>query len=361
MDHGFSLRFGIDGNAAENLGAGWSRPEPGFTWTLGHQSTLLLPAPLTPTALSLSLRAHPFTPAARPFQRVTARIGDTVLGRMLFTEPDDLRLVIPPDLAVGLREGIELSLDLPDAGRPCEFDGNDDTRVLGLSCRRLNIAELPMLDGNGDVPLADIAGNMQSLGFNCEFGLVQRRAGAEPLGLLRFATSPLPALLAGLGARFDGIGDPAWMDLTEVPFAPGSNSCEWIVRDRRFGFVFHTWIRTSEASRDEIERLFSRRLGFLARKLVEDLEDAEKLFVYQDRTIAAPQQGEALLRALRRYGDNRLLLVMADPSRVGEIAPGPDGLLLGFVGRLTETGAANRFDWPDWSRLLRRVHQVSLH
>ena len=241
MDHGFSLRFGIDGNAAEHLGAGWSRPEPGFTWTLGHRSSLLLPVPLVPTALSVSLRAHPFTPAARPFQRVTARIGDNVLGRMLFTEPDDLRLVIPPDLAAGSRDGIVLTLDLPDAGRPCEFDGNDDTRVLGLSCRRLSIDEMPMLGGDGDVPLAEIAGTMQSLGLNCEFGLVQRRAGAEPLGLLRFATSPLPALLAGLEARFDGLGDPAAMDLAEVPFSPGSNSCEWIVRDRRFGFVFHTF------------------------------------------------------------------------------------------------------------------------
>jgi hypothetical protein len=72
MDKGCCIRFGIDGNAAEHLGAGWSRPEPGFTWTLGHQSTLLLPAPLAPTALSVSLRAHPFAPAARPFQRVTA-------------------------------------------------------------------------------------------------------------------------------------------------------------------------------------------------------------------------------------------------------------------------------------------------
>jgi hypothetical protein len=280
---------------------------------------------------------------------------------MLFTEPDDLRLVIPLELAGGSPDGIVVTLDLPDAGRPCEFDGNDDTRMLGLSCRRLSISELPMLAGDTDVPLADIAGNMQSLGLNCEFGLVQRRAGAEPLGLLRFATSPLPALLAGLEARFDGIGDPAWMDLTEVPFAPGSNSREWIVRDRRFGFVFHTWVRTSEASRAEIGRQFSRRLAFLARKMVEDLEDAEKLFVYQDRKIAAPPEGEPLLRALRRYGDNRLLLVMADPACVGEIMPGPEGLLLGFVGRLTETGTANRFDWPDWSRLLRRVHQVSLH
>jgi hypothetical protein len=52
---------------------------------------------------------------------------------------------------------------------------------------------------------------MISLGDNCEFGLVQRRGGAEPLGLLRFASIFLPIeirlekLAAVLERKFEGL------------------------------------------------------------------------------------------------------------------------------------------------------------
>lgn len=39
---------------------------------------------------------------------------------------------------------------------------------------------------------AEILGQFESLGDNCEFGLVQRIGGIEPLGLLRFAGFHIP-------------------------------------------------------------------------------------------------------------------------------------------------------------------------
>ena len=51
--------------------------------------------------------------------------------------------------------------------------------------------------------------HFESLGDNCELGLVQRRAGVEPLGLLRFAGVPLRNLVRGLNARFANIAE-AW-------------------------------------------------------------------------------------------------------------------------------------------------------
>ncbi len=43
------------------------------------------------------------------------------------------------------------------------------------------------------ITLQDLMLQFESLGQNCEFGLVQRRAGADPLGLLRFDSAPCPA------------------------------------------------------------------------------------------------------------------------------------------------------------------------
>ena len=49
---------------------------------------------------------------------------------------------------------------------------------------------------------------VESLGINCELGLVQRHCLAEPLGLFRFAYTPLEGLVAALHQDFAGIGDP---------------------------------------------------------------------------------------------------------------------------------------------------------
>lgn len=48
----------------------------------------------------------------------------------------------------------------------------------------------------------------ESLGQNCEFGLLQRRCGAEPLGLLRFSSVRLERLIHGIRANFEGIDAP---------------------------------------------------------------------------------------------------------------------------------------------------------
>src|SRR5260370_7223758 len=53
-----------------------------------------------------------------------------------------------------------------------------------------------------------------SLGDNCEFGLVQRRCGAEPLGLFRFATIDVKDLARALEARLPAIPDPHCIQIT---------------------------------------------------------------------------------------------------------------------------------------------------
>jgi hypothetical protein len=90
-----------------------------------------------------------------------------------------------------------------------------------------NVAPAP------ELPLGELMMCFESIGENCEFGLVQRRCGAEPLGLFRFASAPLPKLLAGLEARFEGLSDP---DNLEVQLSP--NQREYMVHDRKFQLLY---------------------------------------------------------------------------------------------------------------------------
>jgi tetratricopeptide (TPR) repeat protein len=48
----------------------------------------------------------------------------------------------------------------------------------------------------------------ESLGSDCEFGIVQRLFQADPVGLLRWTTTEPEALVRALDTRFDGVGNP---------------------------------------------------------------------------------------------------------------------------------------------------------
>ena len=56
------------------------------------------------------------------------------------------------------------------------------------------------------ISTADLMLSFESLGERCDFGAVQRKFGAEPLGLLRFAYSKYDALIAALEDRLAAIG-----------------------------------------------------------------------------------------------------------------------------------------------------------
>src|SRR5256885_894206 len=104
------------------------------------------------------------------------------------------------------------------------------------------------------LPVEQLMMRFESLGENCEFGLAQRRCGAEPLGLLRFSSAPLPVLLAGLRARFEGMGEPEQIDIQV-----SDNRQEYLVVDRCFGFLYHPWVLVGEAEPEDIRRRHSSR------------------------------------------------------------------------------------------------------
>jgi hypothetical protein len=78
----------------------------------------------------------------------------------------------------------------------------------------------------------------ESVGHDCELGMVQKRYGAEPLGLFRWNSTRFDGLLAALDACLAGIGDPEFTDLW---FSDGGE--ETYVIDKRWGLHMHTFMR----------------------------------------------------------------------------------------------------------------------
>ena len=191
--------------------------------------------------------------------------------------------------------------------------------------------------GSIDTNVRDLVMQFESLGgrgLGCEFGIFQRDCGAEPLGLLRFSDMPCDMLLFALRNRFGGVGldENTELLVNPTPGGPG----EYCTRDRRGMMFQRTFVYENDMSPERMRVSALRRLRFLADKLIDDLENAAKIFVYRisDRRLA-PDEILALHDAIRAYGRGTFLYVQLQDGehRNGTVELIRPGLLIGYIDR----------------------------
>ena len=203
--------------------------------------------------------------------------------------------------------------------------------------------------------LRELLMQFESLGDNCEFGSVQRQAGAEPLGLLRFVSIAPEGLLKLLETGFEGVGDPAntTLDLQ----AHG----EYFLTDTRGLFQMHTFMKPNQVEPVRFREQQCRRLRYLAGKLVDDLTRAEKIFLFKrsygqmsDETVAR------LHRAMRQYGDTTLLCVrLQDEAHpTGSVERAGDGVMVGYIDKFVPLDRLSDVSFDGWYRLCRGAHAL---
>jgi hypothetical protein len=281
------------------------------------------------------------------------------------------RACLIPVAALEGRDSLEIVFEMPDAARPADLAGGRDMRELAIALISLRLYPDRLAWPGGDTPVeVDIAAVMrtdqmklsqlmlqfESLGQNCEFGLVQRRCEAEPLGLLRFASTPLPNLLAALEARFEGMGLP---ESVQVEMSP--NGREFMVRDARYGVTYHAWVNAGEMEAAALHSRELRRVPVLVRKLLEDLELGEKIFLFKGMGPLPEEVVFPLAVALRRYGPNRLLFVTLahGPHMAGTVEARPEGYLVGYLDRFAPGEDAHDFLLDQWVAICRAAHRMT--
>jgi len=191
----------------------------------------------------------------------------------------------------------------------------------------------------------------ESLGENCEFGLVQRRCGAEPLGLLRFASAPYADLMTALRARFAGLGRA---DLLEIQIS--DNGTEYMVKDLMYGFLWHAWVQVGEMTPEEVLQREQRRVPLLVRKMLEDLASGEKVMVYHGMQPLRQSQAEALAALIAEIGPRTTLLwvELAEPGHAaGSVVRLGPHLVKGFVDRFAPGENAHDLSLDCWISVCR--------
>jgi len=175
----------------------------------------------------------------------------------------------------------------------------------------------------------------ESLGAGGEFGLLQRKFGAESLALLRWGSITVGGLTRMLEAKFAGVGDKATTLIRE-------EAGTFVLVDTQYDMGMQTFIKAgNEDPANLLPRLCGRQ-KFLARKLGEDLATGERIFVYKVTEPLRRPALERLWQAVKAYGPAALLVVrLAD----AELAPGAftvlePGLMLGAVSRFSDEDIA---------------------
>ena len=198
----------------------------------------------------------------------------------------------------------------------------------------------------------------ESIGDNCEFGLMQRTIGTERMGLFRYAGVYNAVHLADLlDRKFAGFCEGE--DLQITTFGP-----EWIADIRSASLNIHTGRIQGLVTRDRIETEERQKLMFLADKFMDDLETGTKTFVY--RTLIDQRGGpdgiygmDRLYDAVKAYGACALLWVtVADEAHPhGTVTHVRDRLYRGYIRRLTPYDDAHRIDERAWLDLLSNARE----
>lgn len=172
----------------------------------------------------------------------------------------------------------------------------------------------------------------ESLGNNCEFGILQRQFRADPLGLMRWASIRPENLSRLLHGRLEGIGDAAQ---TQVRVING----EYMAIDTRYEISSHTFTMETHVEAGKFFAQHCSRAKFLRRTLIENLETAGKIFVYKFDPLPNDVIF-ALHENIRAYNPSCSLLCVRlasqdEPS--GGLCVLRHGLMVGSIDRFSNT------------------------
>jgi hypothetical protein len=370
------LVFGAGGSANAHLLIGWASPEPGFCWTTGTGATLTADMPGGAGDLFLELSLNPFTTPSEPSRALQVTADEPAVDGDALEGQGIVGYLLPPDIA-GKRVTIGLHHD--PAPSPAALGLSTDPRSLGFmvfSLRayrgphrpRADVTVLPplalpqdstgrlqaVLAATGLTPRA-LAEQCESLGHNCEFGMLQRHLEAEPLGLLRFAGITLDDLLAGLDDGFADLG--AEMVVATHPLGTGGS--EFLVQDSRYRLSLHTTLTTDTHARADIETRYRTHLPFLGRHLRGRLAEGSHLYVFQRPGQLTQSQAMPLWNRLQAHGPNALLYVDQDPNLPsGAVEQRGHGLYHGRLARMAPHANVGLLDVNGWLSLCANAYRL---
>ena len=369
-----SFQFGADRDCKSIVGTGWSGAERDFRWMIGPSSEVHFEAECEDLPHLLELTVIPFTHTpGLEAQRLTVVVNGTEIGAVRVAHSGRLGFQVPASL-LGSRSKHSIVLQHPDAARPSDFGGSGDYRQLALAVSRVALLQLrstpsvERIEGTGGVPvsaLQPLTGmepkqfmlGFESVGYNCEFGLVQRKLGAEPLSLLRFSNIELPALLHGLSVAFQDFGKAANIEMRIDATAEN----EFVMKEKFYDVVYHTFRHVHDTDGEKLLAQEPARQALLVRKFIDDLRESRKIFVFKYKHALPDEEVAALFAAFAAYGPNKLLWVVEidKDNRSGTVERTAAGFLKAYIDRFAPPENAHDLLLEPWLEICVNAWQLT--
>jgi hypothetical protein len=193
----------------------------------------------------------------------------------------------------------------------------------------------------------------ESLGENCDFGVVQRAIGLEPVGLFRFGACNAADIIMLLRTRFERLGDAQdlWLEVV------GPQREYWL-KSHHCSYSSHTDRFADQDSEEVVHAAQVEKTRYLKTKLMRDLSRSRRLFVFKGACDMATIR--KIVRQMQTYGPNCLLWVrVADahhaPGSVQQVA---DGLMQGFVSRYGTYDGPPSLPVEEWVALCANAYRL---
>ncbi len=364
------------------FGNGWSRPERDFTWAIGAASWLLLPA--VADASDVVLRFDAFPHVRRPYverQRLLIYINGFSLGEFSLSGRQTISTLVPAH-AVSGKTAICVLLCHPDHAQPIAFPNpvHQDSRSLAIAYRSLSIQVLnrrvpkileeikqgellraaaingvDVLASDPDLSMNEVLRHFESCGDDCEFGMMQRKVGkVEQVGLFRFASVSLESLIKGLNRNFSDIASDQNLEIIQY-----ADEHDYMGREKNYGMLYHIYRYKKDTDADSLLKTEIKRLRFLARKFLEDIESGDKLLVIKKKDGLAAFEVAELLDCVRTRGSATIFWVSECDAQnpAGSAYWVCPGLIRGFVDRFDVSPLQN-ISHDSWASACRAAFAV---
>ena len=282
--------------------------------------------------------------------------ADMLLSRAIAREPARLDLRVQHALVAERQVNWPLAVSRWDIAYRLSADEPNIRNSRGNAIweeawERLERGDQAPAERSVEVSSADmkqVALQFEGLGDNCEFGIVQRHFGADPIGLFRFAAISAETLTDLLAEQLERLGDSKF---TTLSLTAGN---EYLVRDERGFYHMHSFVQKGTVDEATFLRQQVTRLTYLKRKLLEDLQDSRKIFVHKSSLARIDDETAIRLHdAIKATGPNILLVIRraeADQPP-GALTVLRRGLLVGYVSTLY-SGEGSPIDFDSWRSVL---------
>lgn len=213
----------------------------------------------------------------------------------------------------------------------------------------------PIPSDDARMTIGQLMLQFQSVGDNCEFGVVQRYCGVEPSGLFRFSTSGIQELIDALNEDFASYGAPG-----DLEIIPGTGNFYWC-RSRRYGFGRSSNQTVGTVDPAELLAREYDKVAHLKTRLLKELAAGQQIVVRKGDTGETRDQFLQLAAAIRRHGPARVMRVevATAPETIGTAEWHAPGILFAYVRRFSPYDGGMRIDLEPWIDLCRDAHALA--